>query len=188
MNILPGAACTVEEWASLKGSDLPRARPAGWFQSRRPGLLSAQNPGPKSSCVHIMSNSNPICSLSSSYLPLSFSLSLPSFLSFFNSWMVWAESLRRLNKPIQRTDEIQFFLSFYVFFFSQFLCSKITSFSNTYYLFSKPYYSFISVSFKNSLAKKGGSLVNGKTEAESDEALLSGPLVAKPRLPWTLEA
>ena len=24
MNILPGAACTVEEWASLMGSDLPR--------------------------------------------------------------------------------------------------------------------------------------------------------------------
>lgn len=46
----------------------------------------------------------------------------------------------------------------------------------------------MSVSFKNGLAKKGGSLVNGKTEAESDAALLSGPLVAKPRLPWTLEA
>ena len=75
-----------------------------------------------------------------------------------------------------------------MYFFFQFLCSKIASFSNTYYLFSKPYYYFIRVSFKNSLAKKGGSLINGKTEAESDEALLSGPLVAKPRLPWTLEA
>lgn len=75
-----------------------------------------------------------------------------------------------------------------MYFFFQFLCSKIASFSNTYYLFSKAYYSFINVSFKNSLAKKGGSLVNGKTEAESDEVLLSGTLVTKPRLPWTFEA
>ena len=44
------------------------------------------------------------------------------------------------------------------------------------------------MSLKNSLAKKGGSLVNGKTEAESDEALLSQALVTKPRLPWTFEA
>lgn len=101
--------------------------------------------------------------------------------------MVWAEPLRCLNKRIQRTDKIQFFLSFYVFFF-QFLCSKTASFSNTYYLFSKAYDSFINVSLKNSLAKKGGSLVNGKTEAQSDEALLSRALVTKPRLPWTFEA
>ena len=120
MNIFPGGECKGG------GSGLPWRAVTFHAQRQLCGIraeslvfwLSAQNSAPKSYHVHIMSNLNSICFLSSpSFLPPFFPsfLSLSLFPSFFQFTEGMSEALRSLNQPIQRIDKIQFFLSFCIF-------------------------------------------------------------------------